>query len=125
MKNVKLFLAAVVFMFVSVAAFAKTAPNPTYYAGKWAFEFKGLPNGDGKLIFDLKNVEGNLTGVITDGAGQEVSKIASSSFEGDDLVLAFSAQGYDVTLTIKKKDEDHASGSLMGMFEGEGTRIKQ
>lgn len=125
MKNVKFYLTGLLFVLVSVFAKANVAPNPDFYTGKWQFEFKGLPNGDGKLIFQLKNVEGNITGSLFTSDGTEMTKITSSRFEGDDLELAFSAQGYDVTLTVKKVDDDHVKGSLMNMFEGDGARVKE
>ncbi len=112
-------------LFVSVFAKASVAPNPDFYVGKWQFEFKGLPNGDGKLIFKLSKVDGNITGSLFTSDGTEMTKITSSRFEGDDLELAFSAQGYDVTLMIKKVDEDHVTGNLLNMFEGAGTRVKE
>ena len=125
MKQVKLYLTGLLFLMVSVFAKANVAPNPSFYTGKWQFEFKGLPNGDGKLIFKLQNVEGNITGSLFTSDGTEMTKISSSRFEGDDLELGFSAQGYDVTLTVKKVDDDHVKGSLMNMFEGEGVRVKE
>jgi len=36
----------------------------------------------------------------------------------------FNAQGYDVNLVMTKKDEDHITGNLIGMFEAEGERLK-
>lgn len=112
-------------LFVSAFAKANVAPNPDFYVGKWQFEFKGLPNGDGKLIFKLSKVDGNITGSLFTSDGTEMTKISSSRFEGDDLELAFSAQGYDVTLMIKKVDDDHVTGNLLNMFEGAGVRVKE
>jgi len=125
MKNLKFYAFGLLFVMVSVFAKANVAPNPDFYTGKWQFEFKGLPNGDGKLIFQLKNVEGNITGSLFTSDGTEMTKISSSRFEGDDLEVGFSAQGYDVTVTIKKVDDDHVTANLMNMFEGAGVRIKE
>jgi hypothetical protein len=125
MKQMRFFLTGLLMMSAAVFAKANVAPNPDFYSGKWQFEFKGLPNGDGKLIFQLKNVEGNITGSLFTSDGNEMTKITSSRFEGDDLEVGFSAQGYDVTVTIKKVDEDHVKASLMNMFEGEGVRVKE
>jgi hypothetical protein len=38
--------------------------------------------------------------------------------------MAFTISGYDIVLLITKKDEDHATGKLMDMFEVEATRVK-
>ncbi|MEY2794091.1 MAG: hypothetical protein RJA76_2083, partial [Bacteroidota bacterium] len=64
MKQMRFFLTGLLMMSAAVFAKANVAPNPDFYSGKWQFEFKGLPNGDGKLIFQLKNVEGNITGSL-------------------------------------------------------------
>jgi hypothetical protein len=37
----------------------------------------------------------------------------------------FTTQGYEVNLELSKKDEDHITASLMGMFDGKGVRIKE
>ena len=45
------------------------------------------------------------------------------------LVMALpsilAAAGYDLSLTLAKKDEDHVTGSLMAMFQAEGERVKE
>ena len=43
---------------------------------------------------------------------------------GDKATVYFNAEGYDVNLEMNKKDEDHVTGSLMGMFDSEGERVK-
>jgi hypothetical protein len=35
------------------------------------------------------------------------------------------SQGYDVSLALTKKDDDHATGSLMGMFDALADRVKK
>ncbi len=45
--------------------------------------------------------------------------------DGDKVTLYFSTQGYDVSLVLAKKDDDHATGSLMGMFDAVADRIKK
>ena len=40
------------------------------------------------------------------------------------MTVAFTVSGYDVTMVIAKKDEDHSNGKLMNMFDAEGTRVK-
>ena len=43
----------------------------------------------------------------------------------DKITLYFSTQGYDVNLVLTKKDDDHATGSLMGMFDALADRVKK
>ena len=40
------------------------------------------------------------------------------------IVIYFHAQGYDLNLRLEKKEEDKVTGSLMGMFDAKGERVK-
>jgi hypothetical protein len=40
------------------------------------------------------------------------------------LVAYFNITGYDVYLSLVKKEEDVSRGSLMDMFNAEGKRVK-
>jgi hypothetical protein len=44
--------------------------------------------------------------------------------EGAALKMSFSVMGYDITITITKKDENTATGSLMDMFDVVAVRVK-
>ena len=48
----------------------------------------------------------------------------SVEIKGQEVILAFTIAGYDVTMNLIKKDEDHADGNMMGMFECKGTKVK-
>ena len=54
-----------------------------------------------------------------------MSKIYKVELNGTSATLYFNVQGYDVDLVMNKKDDDHVTGSLMGMFDAEGERIKE
>jgi hypothetical protein len=43
---------------------------------------------------------------------------------GDKATVYFNIQGYDVNLEMNKKDDDRITGSMMGMFDAEGDRVK-
>ena len=102
---------------------AQTA-NADYFAGKWNVLLKGLPNGDTKMFFVLEKKDTTMTGVVQDSTGTEISKIDKVELNGTTATVYFSAQGYDVNLAMTKKDDDHITGSLMGMFDAEGERVK-
>ena len=102
---------------------AQTA-NADYFAGKWSVLVKGLPNGDAKMFFVLEKKDTSMTGVVQDSTGTQISKIDKVELNGNTATVYFSAQGYDVNMAMTKKDDDHVTGSLMGMFDAEGERIK-
>lgn len=95
-----------------------------YYPGKWNVTVFGTPNGDAKMTFVLARTDGKLGGAVQDTTGKEISKISSVDEQGKTVTLGFTAQGYDVTVTLSPVDDDHVKGSLMGMFDTKGVRVK-
>jgi TPP-dependent indolepyruvate ferredoxin oxidoreductase alpha subunit len=104
---------------------AQSKSGADYFAGTWNILLKGTPNGDAKMIFVLDKKDTAMTGVVQDSTGKEMSKIEKTELKADTITVYFTAQGYDVTVTINKKDDDHVIGSLMGMFDVEGDRVKK
>jgi hypothetical protein len=123
MKNFKSILIGLFSLLFIVGAKAQTA-GADYFAGKWSVLVKGLPNGDAKMFFVLEKKDTTMTGVVQDSTGTEISKIDKVELKDTTATVYFSAQGYDVNLAMTKKDDDHITGSLMGMFDAEGERLK-
>ncbi len=98
--------------------------STTFYAGKWDVLIKGTPNGDVVLPFTVTSTDGVWAASFTDPESKEEKKVTSIEVVGNDLNTAFSVAGYDVTMTLTKKDDDHANGKLMDMFDCEATRKK-
>ncbi len=73
----------------------------------------------------LQKQDTTLAGTIQDSTGQLNTKIDSVELNGDKINIYFNAQGYDVNLEMDKKDDDHITWSMMGMFDAEGERVKQ
>jgi len=123
MKKFKSILTGLFSLLFIVGAKAQTA-NADYFAGKWSVLVKGLPNGDTKMFFVLEKKDTTMTGVVQDSTGTEISKLDKVEIKDSTATVYFSAQGYDVNLSMTKKDDDHVAGSLMGMFDAEGERVK-
>lgn len=112
---------------ISTTSFAKL-PDPTdFFAGKWKIQVLGTPNGDATFSTDLVRKDGALTGVlkIVGDAAAEPVQIAKVEDDKDKVVLYFTIQGYDVNVELTKVDSDNLKGSLMGMFEAKGVRVKE
>lgn len=103
---------------------AQTAVTKDNFVGKWQVIVRGTPQGDVKMIFTFEKKDTVLTGTLTDTTGKEISPIAKIDFEKEQISVYFNASGYDLILTMGKKDEDHLTGSLLGMFDAEGERVK-
>ena len=125
MKKLSLFFAGVFSLLLSINVNAQSKTGVDYFKGKWSVVLKGTPGGDAKMTFVLENKSDSIRGVVQDTTGAEVSKITNAELKDNEVTLYFNAQGYDVNLLLKKKDDDHVTGSLMGMFDAEGIRIKE
>lgn len=123
MNKLKSILAGLLFLSFTITVKAQTSPAD-YFAGKWNVLIKGLPQGDTKMFIVLEKKDTTMTGVVQDSTGNQVSKIDKVELNGGTATVYFTAQGYDVNLVMNKKDDDHITGSLMGMFDAEGERVK-
>ena len=95
-----------------------------YFAGKWSVLVKGTPSGDAKMFVVLDRKDASLTGAVQDSTGKETSKIDKVEISGDKATVYFNSRGYDVNLEMNKKDEGHVTGSMLGMFDADGERVK-
>ncbi len=104
---------------------SQTVAPADFFVGKWEVTIIGTPNGDSKMIVDLERTDGKLTGQMSNPAEPTAEKAPITVDENGDLIdLAFNAQGYDVTINLKKVDEDNLKGSLLGMFDATAKRVK-
>ena len=125
MKKISLLVAGLFFLLLSLNVNAQGKKGAEYFAGTWSVLVKGTPNGDSKMNFALENKDGKITGVAQDSTGKEIAKIENAEVKDDEVTVYFNTNGYDVNLNLKKKDDDHATGSLMGMFDAEADRVKK
>jgi len=125
MKKASLFLAGSFLLILSTNVHAQSKTGADYFKGKWNVLIKGTPNGDAKMIFVLENKNDSIVGVVQDTTGAEISKISNAELNDTSVTVYFNAQGYDVNVVMNKKDDDHVSGSLMGMFDADGERVKE
>ncbi|MDB5088420.1 MAG: hypothetical protein JWR09_2414 [Mucilaginibacter sp.] len=117
-------LLAVIMIVIATKVNAQTQPN--YFIGKWDVLVKGLPQGDTHIKFNIADSAGHMKGAILDTtAAHKDIPLTKIEPDGDKITLYFSTQGYDVSLLLAKKDDDHATGSLMGMFEANAIRLKE
>jgi hypothetical protein len=123
MKKVSLLFAGL-FLLLSVNLHAQSKTGAGYFTGKWSVLVKGTPNGDARMFIVLDKKDSTLAGVVQDSTGKEMTKIDKIELAGDKATVYFNTQGYDVNLELNKKDDDHVTGSLMGMFDADGDRVK-
>lgn len=125
MKKITQFAATFTLLFFTLAVTAQSKTGADYFEGTWNVLLKGVPGGDAKMFVVLEKKDTAMAGAVQDSTGKEMSKIDKIELAGDTVTVYFTAQGYDVYLAMTKKDDDHVTGSLMGMFDAEGERIKK
>ena len=99
--------------------------NADFFAGKWKVTVMGTPNGDASMTFVFEKKDSTLLGVIKDSSDKEIAKIDKIEETGKTITVYFSAQGYDVNLTLEPVDADNVKGSMMSMFDAKGIRVKE
>jgi hypothetical protein len=124
MKKANFLSCLLFFLLLSTNMLAQTKPGADYFKGKWSVLIKGTSNGDIRMFFLLENSNDSMTGVVQDSTRTEISKISKVELTDTSATVYFTAWGYDVSLVMNKKDNDHITGSLMSMFDAEGERLK-
>lgn len=109
---------------VCVAINAKAQTGPDFFPGKWKVTIFGTPNGDAPLVFVFEKKDSTLSGVVRDSTDKELTKIDKIEKSGNTITAYFNIMSYDVNLLLEPVDADTVKGSLMGMFEAKGTRVK-
>lgn len=99
-------------------------PSPAYFEGKWAVTVKDTPQGTAVIPMRFETIEGKTRGFfIEDQSGAE-KEMSSVTISGDVLTAYFNITGYDVYVSLKKVDDENASGSLMDMFTAEAKKVQ-
>ncbi|QHT68810.1 hypothetical protein GXP67_20220 [Rhodocytophaga rosea] len=119
------------FCFLSVVLFATNAQAQTvsedYFVGTWNVTAFGLPQGDTNMIIQLDKKDGKLSGGIIDPATNKIgTPFTKINVAANKLTAYFIAQeqGMEVYLSLEKKDDTNVKGSIMDMFNMEGTKAK-
>ena len=94
-----------------------------YFIGKWNVMVYGLPDGDTKMVINIEKKDDKLAGNMADPSKPDPPLELSNIEVADSTFKAtFSAQGMDIALTLKIKDDKNIAGNMMDMFEIKGTK---
>ncbi len=125
MKKFRLLFAGVLFLLLSLGANAQSKTGADFFVGKWNILMRGTPLGDLRrtYIFEMK---GNmLTGAVQQTNGQEIAKFSKVELKDNQMTIYYRAHGRDINVLLNKKDDDHLTGRVNGMFDIEGERMKE
>ncbi|MGN7202847.1 hypothetical protein ACTHQF_01135 [Pedobacter sp. SAFR-022] len=110
-------------MIISVAA--KAQSNTDFFVGKWDILVKGTPQGDVNMKVSFEKKDGKLVGTMVNPDTQKEEPFNKLDTTEKGIIVYFSAQGYDVDMSLEKQDDDHVIGSVMSMLEVTGVRVKK
>jgi hypothetical protein len=126
MKKALFILSTIIIAFIvntdSINAQAKNT-GEKYFIGTWNLMVYGLPDGDTKMTINIEKKDDKLIGNLADSAKTAPAldlaniEVADSTFKA-----TFSAQGMDISLMLKIKDDKNVTGNMMDMFDIKGTK---
>lgn len=119
MKKVRMIITAAIMLFVAISV---QAQNSDFFAGDWKVMVIGTPNGDAEMVMHLEREDGKLVGEMR-VEGMEPTKFQQVAEKEEEVSVYYSAMGYDISITLKKVDDNNLKGSLLGMFDATGERI--
>ncbi|MFV8341050.1 hypothetical protein [Flavobacterium sp. XS2P39] len=123
MKKLNVFFAAM--FFALIFSNSASAQEKSFFIGKWDVKVEGTPGGDSKMIINIANQDGKLSGSAIDPtSNNELFAFTKVEEEANKVTVYFTSQGYDVYMYLEKKDQDNLSGSMMDMFDATGVRLK-
>jgi chitinase len=114
-----------VFALMIISVSAKAQSNTDYFVGKWDILVKGTPQGDVNMKVSFEKKEGKLVGTMVNPDTQKEEPFNKLDTTEKGIIVYFSAQGYDVDMSLEKQDDDHVIGSVMNMLEVTGVRVKK
>jgi hypothetical protein len=125
MKKASILFTGLLFLLSSIYSNAQTKSAPDYFIGKWHVRIAGTPLGDLNRFYIFEKKGDSLSGHVQDATtGAEVAKYTKVELKMNQVTVYYSASGYDVNIVFTKKDDDHITGNLLGMFDAPGERVK-
>jgi|WetSurSiteA1Bulk_404760.scaffolds.fasta_scaffold05307_2 hypothetical protein len=118
MKKINLLVAGMVLILLSVVVNGQTKTDADFFTGLWTGIAEGTPAGDMNIAVSLGRIDGMLDGMIKIGE-QENVKFSRIEEKETAVTLYFTSNsGYDISLYLEKKDDNHVNGALSTSIAG-------
>jgi hypothetical protein len=126
MKKASIILSTIILTFIvttgSMNAQAKNT-GENYFIGKWNVMIYGVPDGDTKMVINIEKKDNKLTGNMADPAKTDPPlELANIEVADSTFKATFNAQGMDISLMLKIKDDKNITGNMMDTFDIKGTK---
>ena len=126
MKKASIILSMIIMAIVMNTSLLKAQDINTgekYFTGKFNLMVYGLPDGDTKMVLTIVIKDDKLTGTIVAPERTDPPlELTGIAVADSTLNATFSAQGMDITLFFKIKDDKNVTGNMMNMFDIKGTK---
>jgi hypothetical protein len=126
MKKVSIIISMIILVFVvnSSSLSAQTInTGEKYFIGKWNLMVYGVPDGDTKMVMNIVKKDDKITGDLADPAKSDPPlELANIEVADSTFKATFSAQGMDISILLKIKDDKNITGNMMDMFDIKGTK---
>ena len=115
-------------LMMAVVAFAQQKDfsemtDQEFFMGEWVLTIEGLPTGDSEMILTIAtNEEGAFVGNIGAADMPEKIKLDEIEFEDGTLTVTFNGQGFNVPISLDRKDDGTVEGAMNDMFDITGKR---
>jgi hypothetical protein len=94
-----------------------------YFADSWEVLLIGLPDGDVTLIFTFSRENGELKGMVAGEDGTGETQFERIVERDESITVYWTAEGHYINVDLRKEDENHMAGMLMGMFNASASRM--
>lgn len=96
-----------------------------FFTGKFNLMVYGLPDGDTKMVLNIIKKDDKLTGTIgTPEQAEPPMELSGITIADSTLDATFIAQGMDISLFFKIKDDKNITGNMLNMFDIKGIKEK-
>ncbi len=114
---------SIVILLLMCVANVKAQDNKDFFVGTWNVMAYDLPDGDTEMVITLKkNNNGDLEGSIANKGGANPITIDRVEIDEELITLYYTASGMQVFTTMEKDGDAAIVGSIMDMFDIEGTK---
>ncbi|GAB2502593.1 MAG: hypothetical protein EP311_09640 [Cytophagales bacterium] len=124
MKKLSSLLLVLIVAMGSLVTLSSFTASPEYFEGKWAVTVYDTPQGTATIPMRFETKDGKTMGYFVEDPSGTEKEMSSVTITDDVLTAYFNITGYDVYISLKKVDEESASGSLMDMFVTEAKKVK-
>lgn len=121
MKRIAFFCMMCMLMAASTFVAHAQGESKDYFIGQWLVKIQDLPVDIEEMTVDVARVDGKLkVNLSADGQQIEVEQVNEKE---NSITFYFNGNGFDVDMTLVKKNQNEVTGDMLSQFDLTGKRI--